>query len=148
VVRIPDYRSRGPGFDSRQYQIFLVVGLEQDPLSLVSTSEGLLGRSSNGSGQGNRDLFDSVKLRLCFKRKIWKSILSNSWQAFWVGHLCNPCTTDNLNEKPQQMFSVPTETLQAILRTLIENLTGKKTQRACFTMTVFPVCTVILNVKN
>jgi hypothetical protein len=30
VVRVLDYRSRGPGFDSRLYQIFLeVVGLEQ-----------------------------------------------------------------------------------------------------------------------
>jgi hypothetical protein len=36
VVRVPGYRSRGPGFDSRCYQIFLeVVGLERGPLSLV-----------------------------------------------------------------------------------------------------------------
>jgi hypothetical protein len=45
VVRVPGYRSRGPGFDSRCYQIIMeVVGLEQDPLSLVSTIEELLGR--------------------------------------------------------------------------------------------------------
>jgi hypothetical protein len=38
-------------FDSRRYQIFLeVVGLERDPLSLVSTIEELLGRKSSGSG--------------------------------------------------------------------------------------------------
>jgi hypothetical protein len=38
VVRVPSYRSRSPGFDSRRYQIFLeVVGLVQCPLSLVST---------------------------------------------------------------------------------------------------------------
>jgi hypothetical protein len=39
------------GFDSRRYQIFLeIVGLEQGPLSLVSTIEELLGRKSSGSG--------------------------------------------------------------------------------------------------
>jgi hypothetical protein len=40
---------RGPGFDSRHYQIFWggkkgKVGLEQGPLSLVSTAEELLDR--------------------------------------------------------------------------------------------------------
>jgi hypothetical protein len=42
---------RGPGFDSRHYQIFRgggkgkqVVGLERGPLSLVSTTEELLDR--------------------------------------------------------------------------------------------------------
>jgi hypothetical protein len=40
-----------PGFDFRRHQIFWeVVGLEQDPLSLVSTIEKLLGRKSSGSG--------------------------------------------------------------------------------------------------
>jgi hypothetical protein len=39
------------GFDSRRYQIFWgIVGLERDPLSLVSTTEKLLGRKSGGSG--------------------------------------------------------------------------------------------------
>jgi hypothetical protein len=34
------YRSRGPGFDSRRFQIFWeAVGLERGPLSLVSTRE-------------------------------------------------------------------------------------------------------------
>jgi hypothetical protein len=56
VVRVPGYRSSGPGFDSRRYQIFWqVVGLEQGPLSLVSATEELLERKSRGSGQGNRD---------------------------------------------------------------------------------------------
>jgi len=37
VVRVYGYRYRGPGFDPRRYQIFLVVvGLERGPLSLVS----------------------------------------------------------------------------------------------------------------
>jgi hypothetical protein len=36
VVRVPGYSSRGPGFDSRCYQIFWdVVGLERGPLSFV-----------------------------------------------------------------------------------------------------------------
>jgi hypothetical protein len=43
VVRVLDYRSRGPGFDSRALQK-KVVGLERGPLSLVSTTEELLDR--------------------------------------------------------------------------------------------------------
>jgi hypothetical protein len=43
VVRVSGYRSRGPGFDSQRYQIFLeVVGLERGPLSLVRTTEGAI----------------------------------------------------------------------------------------------------------
>jgi hypothetical protein len=50
------------GFSSRRYHIFLeVVGLEQGPISLVSTIEELLERKSSGSGleireYGRRDL--------------------------------------------------------------------------------------------
>jgi hypothetical protein len=55
VVRVPGYRSRGPGFDSRRCQIYWeVVGLERCPLSLVSTIEELLGRKSSGSGLQDR----------------------------------------------------------------------------------------------
>jgi hypothetical protein len=40
AVRVPGYRSRGTGIDSRRYQIFReVVGLERGPLGLVSTTE-------------------------------------------------------------------------------------------------------------
>jgi hypothetical protein len=43
-------------FDSRRYQSFWeVVGLERDPLSFVSTNEGLLERKTSGSGLENRD---------------------------------------------------------------------------------------------
>jgi hypothetical protein len=43
VVRVLDYRCRGPGFDSLALQR-KVVGLERGPLSLVSTTEELLDR--------------------------------------------------------------------------------------------------------
>jgi hypothetical protein len=42
VVRVPDCRSGGPGFDSLALQEKKVVGLEQSPLSLVSTTESYL----------------------------------------------------------------------------------------------------------
>jgi hypothetical protein len=42
VVRVLDYRSRGPGFDFRTLK--KVVGLERGPLSLLSTTEELLDR--------------------------------------------------------------------------------------------------------
>jgi hypothetical protein len=43
VVRVLDYRYRGPGFVSRELQK-KVVGLERGALSLVSTTEELLDR--------------------------------------------------------------------------------------------------------
>jgi hypothetical protein len=56
VVRIPGYRSGGPGFDSRALQgKKVVVGLERGPLSLMSTTEELLGRNSSGSGLESRE---------------------------------------------------------------------------------------------
>jgi hypothetical protein len=46
VVRVPGYRSKGPGFDSRRYQIFWeVVGLERGPLNLMRIIEELLERT-------------------------------------------------------------------------------------------------------
>jgi hypothetical protein len=51
VVRVPGYRSRDPGFDSRRYQIFCEVGgLKRGPLSLVRITEELLERKSSGLG--------------------------------------------------------------------------------------------------
>jgi hypothetical protein len=55
MVRVPGYRSRGPGFDFRRYQIFREVGLERGPLSLLTIIEELLERKSSGSGLENRD---------------------------------------------------------------------------------------------
>jgi hypothetical protein len=56
VVRVLGYKSRGPAFDSRRYQILWeVVGLEQGPLSLMSIIEELLGINSSGSGLENRE---------------------------------------------------------------------------------------------
>jgi hypothetical protein len=64
VVRVPGYRSRDPGFDSRRYQIFWeVLGLERGPLSLVSTIEELLGRNSSDSGLENRQYSRGDPLR-------------------------------------------------------------------------------------
>jgi hypothetical protein len=43
VDRIPGYRARDRGFDSRRYQIFWgVVGRQRGPLSLVRITEELL----------------------------------------------------------------------------------------------------------
>jgi hypothetical protein len=56
VVRVPGYRSRGRGFDSRRYQIFWeVVDLERGPLSLVRKIGELLEWKSSGSGLENRN---------------------------------------------------------------------------------------------
>jgi hypothetical protein len=45
VVRARGCKPRGPGFDSRRYQIFCIaVGLEWDPVSLMSINEELLER--------------------------------------------------------------------------------------------------------
>jgi hypothetical protein len=55
VVRVPAYRSRGPGFDSRALQGKKIVGLERSTISLVSTTLELLGRNSSGSGLESRE---------------------------------------------------------------------------------------------
>jgi hypothetical protein len=56
LVRVPGYRSRGLGFNSRRYYIFwAVVALERGPLSLVSTVEELLGGKSSGFGPETRE---------------------------------------------------------------------------------------------
>jgi hypothetical protein len=55
VVKVPGYKSRGLGFDSRRHEIFWeVVGLERGPLSIVRIIEELLERKSSGSGLENR----------------------------------------------------------------------------------------------
>jgi hypothetical protein len=42
VLKVPGYRSRGPGFDFRRYQIFFeVVGLERCSLRLLRIIEEL-----------------------------------------------------------------------------------------------------------
>jgi hypothetical protein len=53
VVRVPVYRSGGPGFDSRHYKK-KVVDLEQGPLSLVSTTEELLESREYGRRDSSR----------------------------------------------------------------------------------------------
>jgi hypothetical protein len=57
-------RSRGPGFDSRRYEIFWeIVGLEWGSLSFMSTTEELLERNSSGSGLENRKYGRGDQLR-------------------------------------------------------------------------------------
>jgi hypothetical protein len=56
VVRVPGYRSRGPGFGSRSYQIFWeVVDLVRGPLSIVRIIEELPKWKNRGSSLENRD---------------------------------------------------------------------------------------------
>jgi hypothetical protein len=56
VVRVPGYRLRGLGFDSRRYQIFSeVVDLERGPVSLMRITEELLERKSRGYSLENRN---------------------------------------------------------------------------------------------
>jgi hypothetical protein len=54
VDRVFGYRSRGTRTDSRCYQTFWeVVSLERGPLSLVNSTEELLGRNNSGSALEN-----------------------------------------------------------------------------------------------
>jgi hypothetical protein len=56
VIRVSGCRSRGPGFDSRRSQIFWeATALERGQLSLVRTTEELLGIKSSSSGLEYRD---------------------------------------------------------------------------------------------
>jgi hypothetical protein len=56
VVRIPSYKSRDSGFESRRYQIFWeVVGLERRPLSLVRITEEQLNGKLTAPGLENQD---------------------------------------------------------------------------------------------
>jgi hypothetical protein len=56
VVRVPGYRSRGPCSIPGAARFFWeVMGLKRGPLSLVSTTDELLGRKSSGSGLENHE---------------------------------------------------------------------------------------------
>jgi hypothetical protein len=69
AVRVPGYRFR----DSWRFQIvWEIVGLEQGPLSLVSTIEELLGRNSSGS-----DL-ENIAMGICHSDHVAPSI-HKSW---------------------------------------------------------------------
>jgi hypothetical protein len=54
VFRAQDYKLRGPGFDSRYYIFWEVVGLQQGLLSLVRITEERLEWKSSGHGLENR----------------------------------------------------------------------------------------------
>jgi hypothetical protein len=54
VIRVPGCKTRGPGFDSRRYQIFWVaVGLQRGPLSPCEDKWGAIWKKSSGSGLDN-----------------------------------------------------------------------------------------------
>jgi hypothetical protein len=108
VIRVPAYRSRGPGFDSRRYQIFWeVLGLERGALSLLSIIEELLGRhsrgfslESRGYGRGNpfrwpRYTFYPWKLALISPTNCGRSVgrvcsrTKATEFAFWFIVLCS-----------------------------------------------------------
>jgi hypothetical protein len=76
VVRVPGSIFGGPGFDSRALQEEKVVGLERGPLSLVNTTEELLGRNSSGSCLENREYGRRDSLRwpcgTLYPQKSWQ----------------------------------------------------------------------------
>jgi hypothetical protein len=97
VVRVPSYRSKGPGFDSLRYQIFWeVVGLERGPLSLVRITEELLEPKSGDSGLQNRDYHE-----VCLVLMHRKDLFDNIYYAFcrynscinWINVYCFHSTT-------------------------------------------------------
>jgi hypothetical protein len=94
VARVPYYRSRGPGFDSRCYHIsWEVVGLERGPLSLVRLIEELLERKVaapvekteiNGRGDSlrwPRDTLCRLKLALSLPTSGGRSVGIVRWRT-------------------------------------------------------------------
>jgi hypothetical protein len=92
VVRVPGYRSRGPRFDTLRYQIFWeVVGLERGPLSLMNTSEELLGRNNTGSSLEIREYGHRDPLRwpcdTLYPQKVPLTSLTSGGWSIGIVHL-------------------------------------------------------------
>jgi hypothetical protein len=80
VVRVPGYRFRSPGLDSRRYQIFWeVLGQQRGKLSLISITEKLLELKSSGYGS-RKPTLTAVGIR-CYE---W-----DSNPSIWGGEDCS-----------------------------------------------------------
>jgi hypothetical protein len=65
------YLKRGPGFDSRRFQIFWeAAGLELGPLSLVRTTEELIEGKSSGSGLENPQKLELLRQQAAVARSV------------------------------------------------------------------------------
>jgi hypothetical protein len=86
-----------PGFDSRRYQIFWeVVGLKRRPLSLVSTTEELLGRKCSDSGLENREYGrrDPSRWPLCtlYQQRLALTSSTSGGRSVGIVHSRTPAT--------------------------------------------------------
>jgi hypothetical protein len=111
MVRVPGYRPRGARFDSLLYRIFwVVVGLEQVSLSLVSTIEELLGRNSSRSGLESREYGHGDPLRwphgTFYPQKLALTSLTSSGRS--VGIVCS-------QRRPWSLFYVQLQFYQLVV---------------------------------
>jgi hypothetical protein len=116
VVRVSGYRSRGPEFDSRRYQIFWVaVGLEWGPLSLMSTIEELSGSNSSGSSLENREYSRGDPLR-------WPHDLHPQELAL-TSPTCSGCSVSIVRLRTKTMEFVCLFVLSALIKLLEQCMT-------------------------
>jgi hypothetical protein len=90
VVRVRDYRSGGPGFDSRALQEKKkkkVVGLKQGPFSLVSVTEELLGRNSTVYDLESRGIRHADHVATSSRRKLALISLTNGGRSVGIVRL-------------------------------------------------------------
>jgi hypothetical protein len=77
VGRVPGYRSRCPGLDSRLYQVFWkVVGLERSPLSFLRIIEELF-QGNSGSGLESREIRPRGFVALTTRHPLSAKVVTN-----------------------------------------------------------------------